>query len=568
MSRKRDTRLTVDDARHRRSVILVYLVSALLFGALLWVELARIDRASMAAARERGAALFRLIEITRDWNARHDGVYVPVTPDTRPNPHLSHPRRDIVTVEGRALTMVNPAFMTRQIAELAERAEGVRLHITSLRPIRPGNDPDPWETASLTAFERGAPEVMSLLREDGRPIHRYMAPLRMTEPCLQCHGRYGYKLGDIRGGISVTMPAESLLVLRDAQRVRTAGLFLAAALLAAGLIHYMLIVNRRHMRAIARMNADQEKLIARRTGELAASEARYRAIFDSTAEGIMLLDAEARIQHINPAFTAITGYQAGEVQGHGVEMLGAGRHGQGFFDDIRRALLGTGYWQGEIWNRRKSGDAYVQWMSITRASLPGEESAYVATLTDITQRKEVEQRMHFRANHDALTMLPNRALFADRLDAAIAAWHRHQRPFAVLFIDLDQFKAVNDRLGHPAGDALLVEAGARIASCLRESDTVARFGGDEFAVLLTEIEARAAVEDIAQRICVKLAAGFALPQGEAQVAASIGVAIAPEHGTDAELLQQHADEALYAAKRAGRNGWRVYAQDSDGGTPS
>lgn len=558
----------MDDARHRRSVILVYLVSALLFGALLWVELARIDRASMEAARERGAALFRLIEITRDWNARHDGVYVPVTSDTRPNPHLSHPRRDIVTVDGRALTMVNPAFMTRQIAELAERAEGVRLHITSLRPIRPGNDPDPWETASLTAFERGAPEVMSLLREDGRPIHRYMAPLRMTEPCLQCHGRYGYKLGDIRGGISVTMPAESLLVLRDAQRVRTAGLFLAAALLAAGLIHYMLIVNRRHMRAIARMNADQEKLIARRTGELAASEARYRAIFDSTAEGIMLLDAAARIQHINPAFTAITGYHAGEVQGHGVEMLGAGRHGQGFFDDIRRALLGTGYWQGEIWNRRKSGDAYVQWMSITRASLPGEESAYVATLTDITQRKEVEQRMHFRANHDALTMLPNRALFADRLDAAIAAWHRHQRPFAVLFIDLDQFKAVNDRLGHPAGDALLVEAGARIASCLRESDTVARFGGDEFAVLLTEIEARAAVEDIAQRICVKLAARFELPQGEAQVAASIGVAIAPEHGTDAELLQRHADEALYAAKRAGRNGWRVYAQGIDGGAPA
>ena len=571
---------TADDARHRRSVILVYVVAALLFGSLLWVELLRIDQASMAAARERGAALFRLIEITRDWNARHGGVYVPVTPETQPNPYLAHPLRDIVTADGTPMTMVNPAFMTRQIAELAEQAEGVRLHITSLKPIRPANQPDPWEAEALKAFEQGAAERVGLVREAEGTVHRYMAPLRVTPPCLQCHGAYGYKLGDIRGGISVTMPAEPLLVLRDAQRWRVMGIFFVAFALATGALYYLLAATRRHVRAIARINAEQEQLIAQRTRELAesnsvlareveqrlldqhrlaASEARYRAIFDSTAEGLMLIDDEARIVRVNPAFTGITGYDEDEVRGHGLELLGAGRHDQVFFDSLRRTLASAGRWQGEVWNRRKSGDAYVQWMSITRASLPGEAGAFVATLTDITQRKEAEQRMQYRADHDALTGLPNRALFQDRLEAALAASHRHGQPFAVLFIDLDLFKSVNDRLGHPAGDALLIEVGSRIGECVRESDTVARFGGDEFAVVLTDVGGAAEAEEVAQRICDSLAMPFALPQGEARVAGSVGIALSPAHGCDRACLEERADKALYAAKRAGGNRWRMFS---------
>jgi diguanylate cyclase (GGDEF)-like protein len=247
------------------------------------------------------------------------------------------------------------------------------------------------------------------------------------------------------------------------------------------------------------------------------------------------------------------------VRGHGLEVLGAGRHDQAFFDTIRRTLAERGRWQGEVWNRRKSGDAYVQWMSITRASLPDEVGAYVATLTDITLRKEVEERMLYRADHDALTGMPNRGLFQDRLAAALAASHRTRQPFAVLFVDLDRFKAVNDRLGHPAGDALLIEAGARIAACARESDTVARFGGDEFAVILTEVGGFAEAEEVAQRICVALAAPFMLPQGEAQVASSVGIALSPTHGSDAATLEEHADQALYVAKRGGGNRWCVYS---------
>ena len=568
------------DARHRRSVVLVYVVAALLCGGLLWVESLRVDRASMAAARERGAALFRLIEVSREWNARHGGVYVPITAETQPNPYLSHPHRDVLTTDGQALTLIDHACMTRQIAELAQQVEGLSLHITSLRPVRPANAPDPWEAEALRAFEQGVPEMLVLTRDEHGPVHRYMAPLRTTEACLQCHVEKDFKVGEVRGGISMTMPAEPLLVLRDAQRLRVVGLFLAAFALASGLFHYLLVLTRRHLRAIASINAEQERLIVQRTSELATSnaglareveqrrhdqrllatsEARYRAIFDSTAEGLMLIDEETRIQKVNPAFTTITGYEAEEVQGHGLEVLGAGRHDQAFFDTIRRTLAERGRWQGEVWNRRKSGDAYVQWMSITRASLPDEVGAYVATLTDITLRKEVEERMQYRADHDALTGMPNRGLFQDRLAAALAASHRTRQPFAVLFVDLDRFKAVNDRLGHPAGDALLIEAGARIAACARESDTVARFGGDEFAVILTEVGGFAEAEEVAQRICVALAAPFMLPQGEAQVASSVGIALSPTHGSDAATLEEHADQALYVAKRGGGNRWCVYS---------
>ncbi len=568
------------DARHRRSVVLVYVAAALLCGGLLWAESLWVDRASIAVARERGAALFRLIEVTRDWNVRHGGVYVPVTPETHPNPFLTDPHRETLTTDGQHLALIDHGSMTRQIAELAQQVEGLRLHLTSLRPISPDNRPDDWEAEALRAFEQGVPERVTLTRDEHGPVHRYMAPVRTVESCLQCHVEQSFRLGDIRGGISMTMPAGPLLALRDAQRLRVVAVFLVAFALASGLSHYLLVLTRRHLRAIARINAEQERLIVQRTSELAtsnaglareveqrrrdqrqlaASEARYRAIFNSTVEGLMLIDGKARIQQVNPAFTAITGYEEDEVCGQGLELLGAGRHDQAFFDDIRRNLADKGCWQGEVWNRRKSGDAYVQWMSITRASLPDEAGAYVATLTDITLRKEVEERMQYRADHDALTGMPNRGLFQDRLAAALMTSHRNRQPFAVLFVDLDRFKLVNDRLGHPAGDALLIEAGARIAACARESDTVARFGGDEFALILTEVGGFAEAEEVAQRICVALAEPFTLPQGEAQVAGSVGIAVSPAHGSDAASLEANADEALYIAKRGGGNRWCVYS---------
>lgn len=573
-----------DDAAFRRSVAFVYLSCAVLFGGLLALEWRWIDSSLQAIARERGAALFSLIETSRAWNAGHGGVYVPITDEVQPNPYLRHPTRDVETVHGRRLTMINPAYMTRQIAELAAAGNGVRLHITSLNPIRPENRPDAWEADALARFERGEESVLALIQEGAEPVHRYMAPLFVTKPCLQCHAEQGYALGEIRGGISVTMPARALVELRETQRQRAGLLHLVAFLAVAGLIHGLMTFSRRRVQAVRRINAEQERLIAQRTGELAtlnqelaaevdkqrrsalqlaASEERYRAIFEGTAEAIMVTDADHHIQQVNPAFCAITGYGAEDVIGHTPALMSSGRHDIAFYEDMRARLARDGVWQGEIWNRRKSGDLYVQWMSITRIGTADASEAYVCTFSDITHRKEAEEQIRFRADHDALTGLPNRTLFADRLGSALAGATRHGHRFALLAIDLDYFKAVNDRLGHLAGDALLVETAARLLACVRESDTVARLGGDEFAVILTEINGPADAEEVATRICASIARPFMLAEGEARVSASVGIAFGPNGAASLEVLHRRADRALYTAKAGGRGRYRIYDASLD-----
>jgi len=572
------------DAHPLRVVALIYLCGVLLFGTLLALEWRLIDRSVAAIARERGAALFALIETTREWNAMHGGVYVVVDETTQPNPWLKHPARDLQTRDGVRLTMVNPAYMTRQIADLALHADGARLHITSLKPIRPENRADDWEADALARFEAGEREVLALVEgaEEGRdPVHRYMAPLAVREPCLQCHAEQGYALGDIRGGISVTMPAGVLIARRDQLRTRAVFIYVLAGLLAAGLVHGLLRANRRHVALVRRVNLEQERLIEQRTGELAeanrrlagevelhrrserrlaASESRYRAIFDSAAEGIMLTDAALRIVQVNPAFSEITGYAAEEVLGRTPSMLGSGRHDPAFFGDLLATLVATGRWQGEVWNRRKDGDLYVQWMSAVRIGEADAPEGFVATMTDITSRKQSEERLRFRANHDALTGLPNRRLFEDRLQSAIASALRHGERFALMLVDLDRFKGVNDRFGHLAGDALLVEVGRRLQLCVRASDTVARLGGDEFAVILGEVGGREDAAEVAGRICASMAEPFELGEGVAQVGASVGVALGPQDDADAEELQRRADAALYSVKHGGRGSFLFHGE--------
>jgi diguanylate cyclase (GGDEF)-like protein/PAS domain S-box-containing protein len=570
-----------DQAHPLRRVWLVYLCAALLFGALFALEWRLINDTVAAIARERGAALFSLIETTREWNAEHGGVYVPLDDKTQPNPYLRHPARDLETVDGRRLTMINPAFMTRQIADLAARVDGIQLHITSLDPIRPANQPDPWEAQALQRFEAGEAEVLALIDMAGGAAHRYMAPLFVREPCLSCHAEQGYALGDIRGGISVTMPADVLVARRDELLLRAAALYLVAFALTAGLMHGLLRLNARHVRVVRRINAEQEQLIATRTRELAeanrklvsevalhqrserqlaASEARYRAIFESAAEGIMFTDAASRIVQVNTAFCEITGYSKAEVLGRSPAFLGSGRHDAAFFADMYAALAQQGLWQGEIWNRRKDGDLYVQWMSVTRIAGAEGVVGYVATMTDITSRKKAEERLRFRADHDALTGLPNRNLFDDRLRTATVKARRHGDRFALMLVDLDRFKSVNDRLGHLAGDALLVEVGQRLQACVRASDTVARLGGDEFAVVLEEVDGPDAVREVAARICADMARPFELAEGQAQIGASVGVVLGPDDAANATELMRRADAALYAVKKGTRGAFRFYEE--------
>jgi diguanylate cyclase (GGDEF)-like protein/PAS domain S-box-containing protein len=274
----------------------------------------------------------------------------------------------------------------------------------------------------------------------------------------------------------------------------------------------------------------------------------------------MVTDGENRILRVNPAFTSITGYTPGEVVGRKPDMLKSGRHDAAFYQEMWQALSGRGHWEGEIWNRHKNGSLYVEWLAISTIPEDAEDAGkYVATFTDITERKQAEELLRHKAQHDPLTDLPNRALFEDRLDGALAASRRYGRQFGLLAIDLDLFKEVNDSLGHQAGDELLVAVARHLLSCVREADTVARIGGDEFAILLTEVGSAAEVERVARRALELLMQPFRLEAGIAQISASIGMVLYPEHGDNAGDLRRAADRALYAVKTGGRNGCRFYS---------
>lgn len=550
---------------YRGIVASIYLLVALIAAVSMRIGIREIDEDIANVARERGAVLFRLIELTRDWNTRHGGLYAPVTESTQPNPYLKHPRRDITDNHGRALTMINPAFMTRQIAEIAAQAEGIRFHITSLKPIRPANEADAWEAESLALFEKkGLKDRLEFFPEGGGviagPAHRFMAPLVVKQACMTCHEFQGYQVGDIRGGISVSMPADKLVAIGEQRRKQVMLLYLAGALVVAVLGHMVALRTRRHLQVLEEINQQQEVVIASQTHDLSEAEKEQliaSAVFSNAAEAVMVTDRNNRILRVNPAFTAITGYAPVEVIGQDPRLLRSGRHDAGYFQEMWRHLDSVGRWEGEIWNKRKNGEVFVAWLAITTIKSEAGEGRHVATFIDITRRKEAEEIILHRANFDTLTELPNRGLFDDRLISVLAMARRHRRSFALMYVDLDWFKNVNDSLGHSAGDDLLAEAAKRMEKCVRDADTVARLGGDEFAVILSDLNNATEAEEVAQRINRSLAEAFDLAEGKAQISGSIGIAIFPQNGSDELMLKKAADQALYDAKAAGRNTYRL-----------
>jgi diguanylate cyclase (GGDEF)-like protein/PAS domain S-box-containing protein len=277
------------------------------------------------------------------------------------------------------------------------------------------------------------------------------------------------------------------------------------------------------------------------------------SIYQNTSEAMMITDEKNRIISINPAFTKVTGY-GDEVIGEDPECLGSGAHDEGFFRELWSSLNDTGEWRGEIWNRRKNGEQFIEWLTInTIYDSGGEVHRRVSLFSDITERKKTDALIWRQANYDSLTKLPNRRLFTDRLEQGIKVAYRENKNMALLFLDLDRFKEVNDTLGHHIGDELLVEAARRIKACVRESDTVARLGGDEFTVILKELRDLSPIGGIAQAIIDSLSEPFKLRDEQAFVSASIGVTVYPEDGLLAEELLKNADQAMFAAKQNGRN---------------
>jgi diguanylate cyclase (GGDEF)-like protein/PAS domain S-box-containing protein len=282
-------------------------------------------------------------------------------------------------------------------------------------------------------------------------------------------------------------------------------------------------------------------------------------VFDTTQEGIIVTDADNLIKTVNPSFTRITGYSPEEVVGKPPSILSSGRHDDRFYEELWDSILQKRYWSGEIWNRRKDGSVYPEWLSI--AAIPDDQGIakeYVAVFSDISKHKENEEQILYQANYDALTGLPNRSLFSDRLDQAIGSALREQWKLAILFVDLDQFKMVNDTFGHVMGDELLQLVAKRISDCVRDSDTIARFGGDEFVILLQDVSDMDAVATIATKVINRITKVFTLYEREIFIGASIGITIFPDDAINADSLLRNADMAMYQAKDRGRNNYQFF----------
>jgi len=347
--------------------------------------------------------------------------------------------------------------------------------------------------------------------------------------------------------------------LREAHVYRV--LLFVVALGLAGYLAVMIARQRRTAQALAEANVslrERVEALNKAQGELKL----YDTVFTNAAEGMMITDANATIVAVNPAFTAITGYRPEEIRGRTPAVLSSGRQDKAYYRAMWHELVERGSWQGEIWNRRRNGEVYPEWLSIAAVrDGEGRTTHYIGIFSDVTEHKKAEARIRHLAHHDVLTGLPNRVLLQDRLKQAIRQAKRNQRHAAVLFFDLDRFKIINDTLGHEVGDGLLRIVTERCLGAVRDSDTVARLGGDEFVVVLPDMEHAPDAAVIARKILAAITQPCHLGQHELTVTCSIGIAVYPNDGSSESELLRNADAAMYRAKAEGRNGYQFYTAD-------
>ncbi|MFQ3192175.1 MAG: diguanylate cyclase (GGDEF)-like protein/PAS domain S-box-containing protein [Paraglaciecola sp.] len=288
-------------------------------------------------------------------------------------------------------------------------------------------------------------------------------------------------------------------------------------------------------------------------------------VFSDTHEGIIITDSQQLIVDVNPAFSQITGYSREEVIGKSPRILKSGRQSEKFYADIWQTLLKKGHWSGEMWNRRKNGEVYAERKTISAVrDEQGITTHYVALGSDVTQMKEHQDQLEHIAHYDLLTNLPNRSLLSDRLSQTMLQCNRHEQSLAVVFLDLDGFKQINDAFGHDVGDELLIALSLRMKEALRESDSLARIGGDEFVAVLADLAKIEDCKPVLDRLLLAASEPIIVGNILLHVSASIGVTIYPQDGADADILMRHADQAMYVAKESGKNRYHFFdtAQDN------
>ncbi|MBF0383676.1 MAG: EAL domain-containing protein, partial [Magnetococcales bacterium] len=332
------------------------------------------------------------------------------------------------------------------------------------------------------------------------------------------------------------------------------------------------ITNRkRQEEEIIKSRDNLEQMVLERTSELAEKiKANEKAnaelqlaakVFDNAGEAILITEPDGTVISVNQAYLDITGFDYADIIGENPRIAQSGQHDKEFYSSMWHTLSTEGIWRGEIWDKKKSGQVYPKQLTITELrDQDGELKNYIGIFSDITNIKETEKKLEELAYYDTLTRLPNRKLFNIRLEHDIRTAERKEQLLALLFIDLDKFKHVNDSLGHAAGDKLLINVAERLTQCVRKTDTVSRLGGDEFTVILTDVEGEENIAHICEKIIKSLQTPFVLSGQQAFIGASIGISMFPQDGNDIAPLTKHADIAMYKAKHGGRGIYKFFSQ--------
>ena len=523
--------------------IALFAVTVILFS--LWINIQNIQNRTLSSIEENARTNFNKDLAFRLWATSHGGVYVKPTEKTPPSPWMAHVKnRDITTTTGEKLTLMNPAYMIRQMMQDYEKLYGIQGRIVGIKYLNPNNQANEWEEKAIRKFEQGVTELSEVQYKNGEPYFSYIRPMVMQEGCQKCHGHLGYENGSIRGAIGVSVPMRTYLASENKVigNIIITHLFILLIGLSA-----LFIMSRRIRQQLLQREKDLDEL------QISA------LVFDSTIDGILITDIHGEILRVNGAFEQLCGYSQEELIGKNPRILKSQRHDDSFYEQLWQSVLQKGYWQGEIWNRKKSGEIYVckESISVVKDSL-GQVKYIIAVMHDITQQKHYENKITDLAHYDLLTKLPNRVLFYDRFEHAMQRAKREEKQLALLFIDLDGFKKVNDTKGHPIGDKLLIEVTKRLQASTRKSDTIARLGGDEFTVILEDFNNLSALITVIENILHTIAEEIVIDEERLFVSASIGVSVYPNDGHDIHDLIKHADTAMYTAKENGKNCFSFY----------
>ena len=556
-----------DFFRHRHYWLIPLAIWTLVVAASLLWNVQTVQRHSEDTALQQARFISQMIETFRLWNARHGGVYVFADEDTPPNPYLDVPLRDLHGPDDRLLTMVNPAYMTRQVTDLIDDEAGFSVRLTSRQPLNPVNEPLPWEQRALEWAHSGAPEYHAIESVDGREEIRYMRPLRVKQACMQCHAHQGYDVGDIRGALTVAFDYEPFRAAQANPMGHVVAVHLVVWLLLALLTVFGLHRYRGQLLLVEQIRDRQEATIEERTAALREeirerqqreTELRtLRRALQHSPASVVVTDTDSRIVFVNRKFTEVTGYREDEVLGQNPRIMQSGRTPPVTYEQMYAALSAGHEWRGEFLNRKKSGELFWEEASVSPVSDPsGGISHYVAVKEDITDRKHRDGEIWRMAHYDSLTGLANRTLFHERLDKGIDRARQSGESLAVFYIDLDGFKPINDTFGHDTGDVVLRDVARRLQEAIRDSDMAARLGGDEFALIVAGLTRSENADRVAQKILECLRQPYSLDGHEVHISASIGIALYPRDGEYGSDLLQKADEAMYRSKYSGKDCYR------------